>query len=153
MGMKIAFYKGTESGVQGLVNRAVRMWMSGPYSHCELVFSDDWCASASWMDKGVRFKQINLDSGNWDLVEVGGDEAYARGWFVEHQGMPYDLLGDFGFVWRPIRGMDGAFFCSEAIAYALQWKDPWRYDPNTQAAVARSMWKLFGYQVNLLATT
>ena len=52
--MKAAFYKGTRPGLQGIYSRAVRAIDRGPYSHCELVFSDGLSASASYIDGGVR---------------------------------------------------------------------------------------------------
>lgn len=59
--MKAAFYKGTRPCLQGLYNIAVRAVTKGVYSHCELLFSDDQCASASFIDNGVRFKIISFD--------------------------------------------------------------------------------------------
>ena len=53
--MRTAFYKGTRPGWQGIYSRAVRVIDRGPYSHCELVFSDGLSASASYIDGGVRF--------------------------------------------------------------------------------------------------
>lgn len=36
--MKLASYKGTRPGVQGLANRLIRWRFNGQYSHCEIVF-------------------------------------------------------------------------------------------------------------------
>lgn len=140
MSMRIAFWKGTDPGFRGVLDILVRWWTNGPYSHCELIFSDDWTGSCSPFEKGVvllKRPDNYYDPKNWDIVTIGGDEVAARVWFKKHRGMPYDLLGSFGFVWRPIRGVDGAFFCSEAIALALGWPNGWRYNPNTQADVLR----------------
>lgn len=128
--MRAAFYRGTRPGIKGIYNRGVRAWCSGDYSHCELVFSDGLSASSSWEDGGVRFKEIGYSSDNWDFVELPDFlEPAARQWFIDHAGQPYDLLGNVGFIWRPIRGMDGASFCSEALLAALGVKEPWRFDP------------------------
>ncbi|BAW19150.1 hypothetical protein [Ralstonia phage RP31] len=138
--MKIAFWKGTDPGFGGVLDRSIRWWTNGSYSHCELIFSDGWTGSCSWSEGGVVLLQRSAsyyDPKNWDIVEIEGDEAAARAWFKKNRGTPYDLLGDFGFVWRPIRGEDGAYFCSEAIALSLGWPNAWRYDPNTQADVLR----------------
>lgn len=130
--MRAAFYKSTRPGVAGLYNKIVRWWSSSIYSHCELAFSDGMSASASFMDGGVRFKKIDYDPAKWDFVDLPDEMEYgAREWFRMHEGYPYDVLGNIGFVFRPIRGMDGALFCSEAIAAALGYPDPWRYDPGT----------------------
>lgn len=133
--MQVAFYKGTQSGLQGLVNRVVRWWTGGPFSHCELVFSDAICASSSLMDKGVRFKQIDVSTDDWQLIDVGGDESAARAWFEANVGKPYDLSGDFGFVWRPLRSSRSRFFCSEAVAYSLGFPEAYRFDPNTLSCI------------------
>ena len=135
--MKLAFYKGTRPGWHGLFNRAVRWWTRGPYSHVELVFSDGLCGSASGVDGGVRLKSIMLHPDRWDLVPIAGDETYARDWFARHAGRGYDYLGLFGFVWRPYYGDTTRFWCSEAIAAALQIDDPWRVEPNGMAPWAR----------------
>jgi hypothetical protein len=129
--MKVAFYNGTQGGFQGVLNRLIRWWTAGPASHCELVFSDGVCASSSQMDGGVRFKVIDISTRDWMVVDVGGDEAAARAWFRANAGKSYDLLGDFGFVWRPIKGSDEKYFCSEAVGSALGFDEAWRFDPNT----------------------
>lgn len=129
--MKAAFYKGTRPGIAGLYNRLVRWWRKGPYSHVELVFSDGISASSSFEDGGVRFKQIDFDPDNWDLIELPGyDEPAARAWFEQHEGEPYDVLGNIGFLWRPISGMRWMQFCSEAFLSALGFHDTWRFCPN-----------------------
>lgn len=133
MGMRIAFWKGTDPGFGGFLDRAIKWWTNGPYSHCEVIFSDGITGSASWNDKGVILKRRPegyYDPANWDIVDIVGDEVVARAWFEKHKGAPYDLLGDFGFVFRPIKGMEGAFFCSEANAAMLDWPESWTYSPN-----------------------
>lgn len=127
-----AFYRSTRPGFAGLYNRLVRWWSGSQYSHCELVFSDGYSASASFMDGGVRIKKIDYNPAHWDFVELPDElEQAARAWFRRNDRKPYDILGNVGFVWRPIRGADGAFFCSEACAAALGIPDPFRYDPGT----------------------
>lgn len=133
--MKVAFYKGTQKGFQGLVNRLVRWWTHGSYSHCELVFEYGQCASSSLMDNGVRIANLNVCTPNWDCIEVEGDIPAAWDWFEQHKGQPYDLLGDFGFIWRPLAGSRRKWFCSEAVAAALGFPQPWRFDPNTLYAI------------------
>ena len=135
--MRIACYKGRHKGLPGLFDAAVRWWTGGPYSHCELVLSEDICGSSSVRDGGVRLKRIDILSGNWDLLEVGGDEQAAVEWFNAHLGAKYDYAGLFGFIWRPGRGNRQRWFCSEAVAAALGFEEPWRFDPNTLAAAVR----------------
>lgn len=141
--MQIAFYKVNRPGVQGLFSRLVRWWTHGPYSHCELVLGTDReglsrCGSSSYIDGGVRIKDIALDPAHWDVVEVQGNSARAAQWFLEHNGQGYDLLGLLFFVLRRRDGAADRWLCSESVAAALGWAEPWRFDPNTFAAAARS---------------
>jgi hypothetical protein len=139
MVMRAAFYKATRPGLAGIYNRLVRWWCRGPYSHCELVFSDGMAASASFFDGGVRTKRIDFDGERWDFVDLHGfDEAAARAWFDGHDGAAYDLIGDLGFVARPIQGGKRNWFCSEAVFAALGFADGWRFDPNSLHAVLSS---------------
>lgn len=129
--MKIAFYKGTRPGLLGLYNRLVRWFERGPYSHCEMVFSDGLSASSSFLDGGVRFKQITYDPARWDLKEVPGfAELRARLWFESHKGAKYDVMGNIRFLLGWLPDSKDKWFCSEAIAEALAMQDPWRYGPN-----------------------
>jgi len=134
--MRLAFYKARRRGFAGLFDAAVRWWTRGPYSHVELVFADGLAASASNRDGGVRFKRITFAPDRWDFVPIAGDEAAARRWFEQHQGAGYDYAGLFGFVWRPGNGKARRWFCSEAVAAALGYRDAWRFCPNTLAVVA-----------------
>jgi hypothetical protein len=133
--MKIALYKGKRGGFAGAFDAAVRWWTRGPYSHVELVFSDGMAASSSTRDGGVRFKRIDFKPEHWDFVEIDGDECNAADWFGERLGAGYDYFGLFGFIWRPGSGVSRRWFCSEAVAAALGYRDPWRFCPNTLAAV------------------
>lgn len=139
--MQAAFYKATRPGLQGLYSRAVRLIDHGPYSHCELVFGDGMCGSASFIDGGVRLKRIELDPAHWDLLDLPGElEPYAREWFRANTGAPYDLVGNVRFVLPWIDDCETGWFCSEALGAALRWKEPWRYGPNGAAALVRTMY-------------
>lgn len=135
MALYAAFYKGTRPGVAGLYNRLVRKWERGNYSHVELVFSDGQCASASFEDKGVRFKKIDMDPERWDLVLLPKHlELGARLWFMQRSGkIKYDLFGQLRFLIMPITvGNDlRRVWCSEAVAAALDMPNPWRQGPNS----------------------
>lgn len=134
--MKIAFYKGTLPGWRGWVSRLIRFTERGRYSHCEVVFSDGLCASASWYDGGIRFKRIDFNPEHWDFVEVPwADEAAAHAWFSEHLLCGYDLKGSLGILFRPVRHHGGRWFCSEAAAAALGVPQAWRFGPNALAAM------------------
>ncbi len=136
MTFQAAMYRGTPAGVKGIYNRSVRAWERGPYSHGELVFSDGQAASASFMDKGVRFKPIVFDPGRWDFIVLPNHlEDPARQWFEDHKGAKYDLMGNAHLVVGFIPHSDRRYFCSEAMAAALGIPDPWRFGPNALAAV------------------
>lgn len=139
--MRAAFYKSTRPGLQGIYSRVVRWIDRGPYSHCELVFSDDLSASASYTDGGVRFKRIDYDPAHWDFLDLPDElEGYARDWFEFNVGAPYDLMGNVRFVLPWLADSDKGWFCSEAVAAALRLKEPWRFGPNGLAAVLLSMY-------------
>lgn len=140
--MKAAFYKGTRPGWQGIYSRAVRWIGKGPYSHCELVFSDGMAASASYMDGGVRFKRIDFKPENWDFIDLPPElEPAARTWFEQHNGEPYDLRGNVWFVLRFIKHSLFKWFCSEALLAALGFASPDQYEPNGAAVLLR---RVFG---------
>ena len=127
--MKLASSKGTRPGIAGLFSISVKWWLSGPYSHTELFFSDGLSGSSSWLDGGVRIKRIEFDPDHWDVIEVRGDEERARQWFQSHQGQKFDLLGLLGFIWRRGTQERGRWFCSESVGAALGLDQPWRFDP------------------------
>lgn len=143
--MQLALYKGTRPGLAGLFNRVVRWWTNGPYSHCEIVLqaldgSQMLCASSSNTDGGVRFKAIDLDPERWDLIALPAENATAViRWFDAHLGEGYDFIGLAGFVLRRSDGSKRRWFCSEACAAALGLDEPWRFCPNTLAALARGV--------------
>ena len=136
--MRASFYKATRPGVQGIYSRAVRWIDRGPYSHCELVFSDGLSGSASYIDGGVRLKLIDYNPAHWDFVAVpDGLEPAARAWFEQHQGASYDLIGNLSFLCPLVPDSRRKWFCSEAIAAALGIPEPHRLGPNGLAAVLR----------------
>ena len=129
--MKIAFYKGTKSGKNGIYNRGVRWIEDGEYSHCELIFSDGISASSSFMDGGVRFKEIDYSLEKWDIIDLPwADEARARKYFIDNLPRKYNVLGNVHFIFGFVRGDTEGLFCSEACAEALGLKKGWQIAPN-----------------------
>ena len=137
--MRAAFYKGRKR----LFNRITAWWLRGPYSHCELVLGTDAsglaiCASASFMDGGVRVKHMALAPEHWDVVDLEGAPDNAWLWLQQHHGQPYDLLGLAGFLARRLGHSKARWLCSEAVAAMLGMPDAWRFDPcSLWAALAR----------------
>lgn len=135
--MQMAFYKGKKR----LFNRLTRLWLRGPYSHCELILGTDHnglaiCASSSFMDGGVRIKHMPLNPDHWDIVEVGGDANNAWHWLYQHLGDKYDLLGFVGFIFRILGHEKSRWVCSEAVAAMIGVPDAWRFDPCSLHAAA-----------------
>jgi len=144
--MKIAFYKGTHKGWKGFADVLIRWWLNGKYSHAELIFHDGISASSSYLDGGVRFKQIVYHPDRWDIVDIGGDEDAARDWFVNHLHLDYDMLGAMGFVTRFSAGSNKKVFCTEAIFSALGFKETWRIDPCTARIIVDRINRVWAFQ-------
>lgn len=138
--LRVAFYIGQER----IFNRSVCWWLSGPFSHTELILDEDdglcRCASSSFQDDGVRVKWMSLNPDHWVFLDIDADYVFADKWFRDHRGEDYDVLGLLGFVWRRGTGDRTKHVCSAAIAAALGFPDPWRFDPMTlhAALVARN---------------
>lgn len=154
----LALYKGNRSG-KGFAVLIARLgdWLTckltkGKYSHCELaVARREWlsghhydnevvydCYSASIRDGGVRCKQIDLDSGKWDLIPLNGiTETQIKGYFEQTKGKSYDWLGALGVVLFTPQSRD-KFFCSEWCFNAIfNSNHGWRFSPNHLAAIFR----------------
>lgn len=131
-GLCVALYKGTRPGIEGIYNRLGRFLDRGPYSHAELKFPNGLSASSSFMDKGVRTKQINYSSvGYWDFLPLPTElEAKTWDWFRENDGKKYDILGNLRFASNFFRDSSNKWFCSEAIMAALGFYEPYRYGPS-----------------------
>lgn len=136
--MKVAFFRGRHPGFKGWFGVAVKWWTRGPFSHVELVADaagdHALCWSSAFLDGGVRPVVVDLTTSDWTVIEVATtpeQEAAALQWFASHRGQRYDVLGLFGFVLRRIDGDKNKWFCSEAVAAALGYGQPWRLDPNT----------------------
>lgn len=133
--MKIAFYKAKTK----LFNKLVSWWTDGPYSHCEVIFSDGMCASSSFLDGGVRFKSINIDYLHWDIIELPNiDENAVRNWYTNNLGKKYDVLGLLS-VLSPVKDDKNKYFCNESIGAAMGIRDPWRFSPNSFSVLLECM--------------
>jgi hypothetical protein len=139
--MKIASYKSIRPGLSGIFSRLVRWWTNSQYSHTELIFSDGTSASSSFIDGGVRFKEISYDNDHWDFIELpeSFNETAARLWFIQNENKKYDVLGLVGFVWKRGTQNKNKFYCNESIGEALGIKDSWRFDPGSFAVVMQEI--------------
>ena len=136
MAFRAAFYKKRRPGLAMIYSVAVQLWTRSPYSHCELIFSDGTSASSSFIDRGVRFKNIDYDSDHWDFIDLPDDlEQDARNWFVRHEHLPYDILGNITFIISPVNGSKNKWFCSEACLASLGVENPGRFSPGQAHAI------------------
>lgn len=126
MNFKIAFYKGKPS----LLARVIRWLDKGPYSHCELVFSDGVWGTAR-EGKGVLLRSLITVESDWDFVDLPAHlEPAAREWFVQHEGKAYDYVGVVRFLFGFLNPARDKWFCSRACADALSLTGGWRESPN-----------------------
>lgn len=126
MSVQLALYK-----ARGQIGNAfIRWWAGSQYSHCELVV-DGWCYSSSMMDKGVRRKRIETDSGHWDLIPLPfADAERIRKYFMQTDANRYGWLGLIrSQLFNRNRKTHGAQFCSEWCANALGLPNAPSYSP------------------------
>ena len=136
--MSVAFYKHNLPGIPGLFARLIRLVTWGPYSHCELVFTESISYSSSIEDGGTRFKDIQFQADHWDFVGVPAEcrENVARAFCIAEKGSAYDFPGVFRFLVPIIGQSPERWFCSEVVCAALQagglfpGVKPWKVSPN-----------------------
>lgn len=120
---------------QGLFNVAVRGAMDSRHSHCEAIFGGDLsgavpCGSSSFIDGGVRIKEILLNPEHWDVLDVARFDANrSKQWFIEHDGELYDVRGLAAVVLPVIRDNKDRRFCSEAILASVGFPNAHKFDP------------------------
>ena len=114
--MKIAFYKGWSADWK---DKLICIWTFSRFSHCEIVGTDGLCYSSSPRDGGVRKKEIDLDSGHWEVFDIVVEhkrfeyyknQAVLNKFFESTKGLQYD--------WK-------AIYFSMGINIGLQDKDKW----------------------------
>lgn len=129
-----------------LFSRIVTLVQGGDSAHCEVAYQWDGprhkCVSASFLDGGVRGKNINMPADKWRIYEIEA-AVDPQGWLLLHDGDGYDWLGLLGFFVRRIKGDGDSRFCSEAAAEMLGLQDPWRYD----LALLESVCRRYGRRV------
>lgn len=127
----LAFYK-AEFG--RWYEKLIAWYTIGPFSHCELVFGDDWFSSSP-RDGGVRYKKIFAVPGRWVFLEIDANSDLIRNWCDTQVGKKYDWRGFFNFI-LPIGYSRSKWFCSEICVAGLQQagvllgEKPHRFSPN-----------------------
>ncbi|EXI62239.1 enoyl-CoA hydratase [Mannheimia granulomatis] len=145
----LALYKGSGGSLYDrLTDWIIRKVTKGKYSHCEIAVRKSeikdhyhrevWyeCYTSSPRDGGVRKKEINLDDGKWDLIELPNvHEQQVKAFFYDTKGKPYDWRGMFGIVFG-IKQKQDKYFCSEWCFNLISGEEQgWRFNPNDLAVI------------------
>lgn len=138
----IAFYKGGYT----LVDRAIKIWTRGPYSHCAIVINKGevkYELSSSGMRGGVYKKVHNFNPYIWDYLILPNIEK-EKIWDFYDMTMfdGYDFLAIFGFI-IPFQDREHKWTCSEWCSNVLKiagekrlWrKEPYKQSPNSLARI------------------
>ena len=115
--MELIFYKAKGDWLDW----GIRWKTWGPYSHVELRFEDHLCFSSSWRDGGVRWRDLPVDTDNWDrlLINMSPENAELMLRWCAHRKGKYDLWGIMGFL-LPSKVQDtNKWYCSEICAAAI----------------------------------
>jgi len=141
----LASYKATQPGMLGLVNRMIRFFTKGPYSHSEIAIGNPFdapamCVSSVGTEGGVRAKTMQLSPAKWDLVPMHHiTPADVMAFLEKHKGKGYDYIGCVRTV-LPFVGREHPdhWCCSEVCADISGHTEPWRMHPNVLHAVELS---------------
>lgn len=113
--MKIAFKKGITPW-----DWAIRLFSGGPFSHCEIIFSDGtWFSSRP--GRGVSYKPSR--NGNYTFIDLRVSkeaEENLRKWANTEIGCKYDWMGIIWFLFKRAKPHPDRWFCSEICTAALQ---------------------------------
>jgi hypothetical protein len=115
--MKIIFYKAKHGR---WIDKLIAMASFSKYSHCELLFPDGLCRSASNRDGGIRTKKIDINC-HWDSFDINGDFDVAAilYWFNTNKTDTYDFFGAIGSIFHIDLTSEDKKFCSYACAIVL----------------------------------
>lgn len=95
-----------------------------PWSHSEVVI-DGRCYSASVRDGGVRWKDIDVTTGRWDVLDRPGvepGEAYMR--YRQREGLGYDWPGALAWGLPFLKQSPRRDYCFELCAHMLGLPEP-----------------------------
>jgi hypothetical protein len=142
----LASFKGTNTGLYGVLNRFVRWATCGAYSHTEVCVGHPFdgpvlCVSSVGRDGGVRGKLMRLNPAVFDLEPLPGvTPADVHAFLSAHDGQGYDLLGTILTV-LPFVGREHPvkWICSEVAAHLMRLPDAWRFHPVGLHCVAQGM--------------
>jgi len=133
---KLAFYVGRGS----FVDWAIRKGTRSRYSHVEMVDTNGVCWSSSEVDGGVRGKFIDLNSGNWEVIDIPWAKVGSIDFIKQRKGLKYDYLGILLSHVLPLaRHGKHRWFCSEIIGAALGFPKPQTLSPDGLHRIAKNI--------------
>lgn len=147
--IRVLFYKAPGNWQ----DRAIRGLTGSMYSHCELVapgqaelpdeFNDrtliiKTIAASKRDGNAVRVKDLHIKQDHWDELRFPGDPGKAWDLALAEVGKPYDAVGAVLSATLLARPRAGRWFCSELIAYAAGFREPYKFSPGMLAASAKS---------------
>ena len=119
--LRIAFYKAKDDFSHTLI----RFFTKSIFSHCELVFSDNWCFGAD-PEEGTRFVQYSnlYDPSVWCLMDLPWiseeNEQRIRKFCEQEDDLKYDWSGVVLGRINPLHNHRSKWFCSELCATAIR---------------------------------
>lgn len=144
----LASYKGTHSGLAGLINVGIRTLDKAQYSHSEICIGNPFdgeaeCFSSSGIDGGVRMKQMQLSPDKWDVLHlhwVPVQQVRDHFGVRKEESAGYDYWGTGRFA-SPLllREHPTRDFCSEFCGAAIGLHEAWRVSPQGLHCIALSM--------------
>lgn len=111
--------------------RVVTLLRGGDSAHCEAAWSWEGerhrCVSSSFLDGGVRGKDINMPVSKWRIYEIDALRDPLE-WCAQNSGAGYDVLGLLGIIFPPIGHARRRWFCSEVVAHLIGLNQPHTFD-------------------------
>jgi len=123
--MKLISYKVWGNPKARVWDYIISIFTLGEYSHSELVFSDGMSFSISNRLKTPKFKNIDINSGSWDIIDFevapNIEQKIKRlCLYKQKQKFTYDYKGAFFSPLRICKHYKNKYFCSELVVDVLR---------------------------------
>jgi len=120
MKIKVAFYKGASNANGSFFSKLISFWTKSKYTHTELILSDGYMYSSSYVENCVRKKKHKFNTEKWDYLNIEiSNEKNILEFFEMTKGSKYDKIGILGFI-IPLKDRTKEWFCSEWVSNALK---------------------------------
>lgn len=103
-----------------LAAQIIKVRLVTKYPHAGVVIGDTLYQSSSI--GGVHSEPFKFTD-NWELIDVGGDDARALELFNQENGKPYDWFSLLAFALIPARD-SSRWYCYELAHYLISGKKP-----------------------------